>query len=218
MTDQELETAEGFVTPDVRMEFPGLRLRWLRLETRPPLDAREVRSRLRQLSDRGHGAGVVAMRTRPIHRAYRAFFRQTGLDPDVQRPPAEQAAASRLMRGELSAPDALGGALLIALVETGVPVWALDGESIHHRGLGIRQTGEGERMGEGSHDAALRPGRLVVADEASIHGLLFGSLAAGHEPGRSTRRLALFSVGVGGVPDIHVEEALWVAVEALAGG
>jgi DNA/RNA-binding domain of Phe-tRNA-synthetase-like protein len=216
--DRELDTAEGFVAPDVRFEFPGLRLRWLRLESPPRLDSREVQSRLRHLSDRFHGAGVVAMRTRPIHRAYRAFFRQTGLDPDLQPPPAEQAAASRLMRGELSARDALHGALLIALVETGVPVWALDGDRIHDGGLGIRQTGEGETMGEGQQSAPMRPGRLVVADEVCVHAVLFGALARGHEADRSTRRVALFAVGVAGVPDMHLEEALWGAVQALAGG
>jgi DNA/RNA-binding domain of Phe-tRNA-synthetase-like protein len=210
----ELATSEGFVSPEVGSELPGLRLRWLRLETEARPDAREVRARLRQLSDRIHGAGVIAMRTRPIHRAYRAFFRQTGLDPDLQRPPAEQAATVRLMRGELSAPDALHGALLIALVETGVPVWALDADQVHDGGLGIRQTGEGERLG----DTLLRPGRLVVSDEVSIHALLFGGLDRSHEADGSTPRVALFAVGVDGVPDMHLEEALWLATQALAGG
>jgi DNA/RNA-binding domain of Phe-tRNA-synthetase-like protein len=210
----ELATIEGFVSPDVGFELPGLRLRWLRLQIESRPDSREVRARLSHLSDRIHGTGVIGMRTRPIHRAYRAFFRQTGLDPDLQRPPAEQAATARLLRGELSAPDALHGALLIALVETGVPVWALDADRVHDDGLGIRQTGEGERLG----DIPLRPGRLVVFDEASIHALLFGGLAPGHEADPSTPRLALFAVGVDGVPDMHIEEALWVAVQALAGG
>jgi DNA/RNA-binding domain of Phe-tRNA-synthetase-like protein len=215
--ERELETIEGFVAPEVRFEFPGLRLRWLRLEAAARVDSREVRSRLRQLSDRIHGAGVVAMRTRPIHRAYRAFFRQAGLDPDLQRPPAEQAATLRLLRGELSAPDAVQGALLIALVETGVPVWALDCSHIAEGALGIRQTGEGERMGQGEHSVPLRPGRLVVADAVCVHALLFGELAPGHEAGRATPRLGLFTVGVEGVPAMHLEEALWVALEVLGG-
>ena len=33
-----------------------------------------------------------------------------------------------------------------------------------------------------------------------------------------TRRLALFSVAVDGVPSIHIEEALWMAVEVLTAG
>ena len=48
-----------------------------------------------------------------------------------------------------------------------------------------------------------------------IHGLLFGELAPGHAATARTKRIALFSVGVEGVPAIHVEEALWVCAEAL---
>ncbi len=216
--NRELDASDGCLSPDVRSEFPGLRLRWLDLPGPARPDSRDVRARLRLLSDRIHGAGVVAMRTRPIHQAYRAFFRQTGLDPDLQRTPAEAAATSRLMRGELSAPDALRGALLIALVETGVPVWALDGERVGDSRLGIRETGEGERLGEDPHRSPLRPGRLVVADDACVHALLFGELASGHEPRPSTRRVVLFAVGVDGVPGIHLEEALWVAVQTFVGG
>jgi hypothetical protein len=31
----------------------------------------------------------------------------------------------------------------------------------------------------------------------------------------ATRRVALFSIGVDGVPAIHVEEALWICAELL---
>jgi hypothetical protein len=31
----------------------------------------------------------------------------------------------------------------------------------------------------------------------------------------STDRIVLFAVGVDGVPAIHIEEALWVCIEAL---
>jgi DNA/RNA-binding domain of Phe-tRNA-synthetase-like protein len=216
--DPDFPSAEGFVAPDVSLELPGLRLRWLCLEIAPRRDSGEARSRLRELSNRFHGADVVAMRAKPIHRAYRAFFRHTGMDPDLQPPPAEQVAKSRLVRGELSAPDVLRGALLIALVETGVPVWALDAGRVHGAGLGIRLSVEGEVMGKGQGSVTLRPGRLVVADECHIHALLFGELAPGHCADRSTRRVALFTVGVDGVSEMHLEEALWVAMEALAGG
>jgi hypothetical protein len=48
--------------------------------------------------------------------------------------------------------------------------------------------------------------------------MLFGEVAAGHGAGSRTRRIAAFSVGVEGVPAIHVEEALWVCAEALRSG
>ena len=64
--------------------------------------------------------------------------------------------------------------------------------------------------------AELRPGgRLVVCDARSIHAVLFGPIVPGHEVGNRTRRVTLFSVAVDGVPSIHVEEALWLTVDAL---
>jgi DNA/RNA-binding domain of Phe-tRNA-synthetase-like protein len=163
------------------------------------------------LSDRYRGATVVAMRTQPIPHAYRSFYRQIGLDPDVNRIPSEQAALSRLLAGRFVSHDLLSDALLIALIETGVPVWALDADRVDARGLGIRVTEPGERFGA----AALPGGLLVVADRRTVHALLFGEIAAGHEALARTVRTTLFAVGVDGVPAIHVEEALWVAVEAL---
>jgi hypothetical protein len=60
-------------------------------------------------------------------------------------------------------------------------------------------------------------GRLVVADARVIHAQLFGDVVAGHRPGPRTTRLTLYTVGVDGVPMMHLEEALWVSVEALGG-
>ena len=63
-----------------------------------------------------------------------------------------------------------------------------------------------------------RPDRLIVADARCVHALLFGPIAPGHEVRQRTTRAVLFSVGVEGVPAIHVEEALWVTVEVLTAG
>ena len=93
---------------------------------------------MRELSDRYRGAGVVAMRTQPIPHAYRTFFRQVGVDPDAARIPSEAAAVGRLLKGGFEARDAVADALLIALVETGVPVWALDADVVDCGSLGIR--------------------------------------------------------------------------------
>jgi DNA/RNA-binding domain of Phe-tRNA-synthetase-like protein len=153
------------------------------------------------------------MRTQPIPHAYRVFFRHIGLDPDAVRIPSEEAAVARLLRGGFHSKDLLADALLIALVETGVPVWALDADAVEAGGLGIRITGQGERFGTVSQPLA--PGRLVVADARRVHALLFGSIAPGHGANAGTERIALFSVGVDGVPAIHVEEALWTCGEVL---
>lgn len=209
----ELRAAAGFVAPQIRDEFPGLRLDWLTVDCRHPRDSpREVKRRLRSLSNRYRGASVVAMRTQPIPHAYRTFFRQIGLDPDTNRIPSEAAAVTRLLRGGFTPSTLVDDARLIALIETGIPLWALDASFVDPGGLGIRTTVAGDRLGP---ELTLISGRLAVADAASVHALLFGDVAAAHAVGPRTERVALYAVSVEGVPAIHVEEALWVCVEVL---
>lgn len=210
----ELVAAPGFVEPRLKAELPGLTLAWMTVESRAGGAPQWVRQRLRALSDRVAGASVVAMRTQPIPHAYRAFFRQIGLDPDAARIPSEEAAVARLLHGSFRSTDLLSDALLIALVETGVPVWALKADLVDPGGLGIRTTERGEHFGTVSQQ--LPPGRLVVADATSIHALLFGSLAPGHGASARTSRVALFAVGVKGVPAIHIDEALWTCGDVLS--
>ena len=214
MNDElDLVAAPGFIEPRLKAEFPGLQLFWLTVQPSRRGSPRAVKQRLRLLSNRFHGASVVAMRTQPVPHAYRAFFRQVGLDPDASRIPSEQAAVTRLLHGGFRSAGLLADALLIGVVETGVPVWALDADLIDVGGLGIRTTAAGERLG--SVQPALPEGRLVVADAERVHGLLFGPLAPGHQAASKTRRVTLFAIGVDGVPAIHIEEALWICGDVL---
>jgi len=215
--DVELQAAAGSISPELRAEFPGLRLDWVTSAVRKRDSPPEVRRRLRDLSNRYRGASVVAMRTWPIPRAYRTFFRQIGLDPDTSRPPGEEAALGRLFHGSFRSHGRVADALLVALVETGVPVWALDADRVHAGGLGIRTTTESERLGAGPLARYLPAGTLIVADAVAIHSVLFGDQAPDAAVSRSTARILLYAVSVAGVPAIHVEEAFWLAVEALGG-
>ncbi len=178
--EAELGAAEGFLDPELSAEFPGLTLRWLTVGARVGPSTRELKGRLRALSNRFRGESVVAMRTHSIPRAYRVFFRQIGLDPDVTRVPSEQVAVSRLLHGRLVPRDVIADALLIAVVETGVPVWALDADAVAAGGLGIRSSAAGERLGSGEGGPPLAAGRLVVADSRCVQAVLFGELARGH--------------------------------------
>jgi hypothetical protein len=45
--------------------------------------------------------------------------------------------------------------------------------------------------------------------------VLFGDIARDAAVVSATRRIALFAVQVAGVPDMHVEEALWSCAETL---
>jgi hypothetical protein len=191
--------SEGIVAPEVRDEFPGLRLQHITVAVRRRPSPPEIVARLRELSNRYRGAGVVTMRTKPIPQAFRAFFRQIGLDPDVRRIPSEDVAVSRLLHGEFRTVDLISDACLIALIETGVPVWALDADVVNETGLGI----------------AIAAGALVVADGVAVHAELFADPPAGHGVGSRTRRVTLFGVAVDGVPAIHLDEALWCALDAL---
>jgi DNA/RNA-binding domain of Phe-tRNA-synthetase-like protein len=213
--DLDLRAAPGFVQPELRAEFPALRLDWVTVEGRPGPSPREVSRRLRDLSSRYRGAGVIAMRAQPIPHAYRAFFHQVGLDPDVTRVPIEDVALARLLHGGFRSTNLVDDGRLIALVETGVPVWALDAAFLDPGGLGIRTTVLGDRLGSADRANDLAPGRLVVADAQCVHAVLFGDIAPGHEVGSRTERIALFAIGVAGVPAIHIEEALWLSAEVM---
>jgi DNA/RNA-binding domain of Phe-tRNA-synthetase-like protein len=217
VTDREpisLSPAAGVIAPDVAAEFPGLRLDWVMVEARARPSPPALRRRLKELSNRYRGASVVTMRTKPIPQAFRAFFRQIGLDPDVDRIPSERVAVTRLLHGGFRSVDVVADACLVALIETGVPVWALDGDIVDQHGLGIRTTTETdtEQFGELRY---LAPGSLAVADQSAVHAVLFEDPAPGHGVGTRGTRVVLFSVGVDGVPGIHIEEALWISVELL---
>jgi DNA/RNA-binding domain of Phe-tRNA-synthetase-like protein len=207
--------ATGVVAPELSAEFPGLRLCWTELDARVRGSSPGVRRRLRELSDRYLGAGVVAMRTQPIPHAYRAFFRQVGLDPDAARIPSEEAAVRRLLQGGFQSRDTVRDALLIALIETGVPVWALDGRVVKVDSLGIRTAVVGDRLRSTPDGMVFSAGQLVVADAVRVHAALFGPPAPDHSPGPRTNRVVLFAVAVDGVPAIHVEESLWVATDVI---
>lgn len=216
--DPGIAVVSGFVEPRLRAEFPGLRLDFVAAQARKRDSPPELKRRLLDLSSRYRGASVIAMRTQPIPHAYRAFFRQIGLDPDITRIPSEEAAVARLLHGQFRPENLIDDALLLAVIETGVPVWALDGELVDAGSLGIRVTAGGERLGSSEYADYLSEGRLAVGDAHQIHALLFGELAPGHEVTPRTRNVVLFAVGVEGVPAIHIEEALWVCVEALQTG
>jgi hypothetical protein len=208
---------EGWVDHVVAAEFPELRLRWMRRAAPGRRSPAGLRRQLERLSSRFGGAQAISMRRDPIPHAYRVFFRSIGLDPDETRTPIEAAAAERLFEGAFVSRGHLADALLVALVETAVPLWAVDAAALDGP-LGIRTARAGERLGEGPYAGDLPAGRLVVADAGQPVAVLFGPLAPAVLPGPETRELRIFSVQVAGVPEIHVEEALWLCAEGLDAG
>jgi DNA/RNA-binding domain of Phe-tRNA-synthetase-like protein len=205
----------GLVAPALAAEHPGLRLAWTEVETVPGPTPPELRARLRAMADRMGGAQALALRTREVPHAYRVFFRHVGIDPDVVRTPAEAVALRRLERGGLPPQDLVADALTVAVIETGVGVWAFDAARVVGA-LAVREAVGGEPLGRGEEPPRLPAGRLVIADEAGPLAVLFDEPAPGAAVTKATRRIALVAVAVPNVPDLYVEEALWTAWDILA--
>ena len=200
MSAAEPPLSSGEVAPEVAEEFPALRLWWTELPVVPGRSPEGVRERLRALSDRFRGPEAIAMRTKPIPWAYRVFFRHIGIDPDEHRTPVEALAVERLRAGAFKSAGLVEDALVLATMETGVPLWAADAASLPGE-LGIAIGAEG---------------KLAVVAGAEIVTQLFSPVPQPFAITRETRTATVFAIAVSGVPDIHVEEAIWQVNEVLA--
>jgi DNA/RNA-binding domain of Phe-tRNA-synthetase-like protein len=205
----------GWVADEVADELPGLGLYASTIAATPGRSPSWVRERLRLLSDRYRGSRAVALRREAVPHAYRVFYRHVGMDPDAERTPIEAAVLERLLRGGFRSQNLVDDALTIAVVETGVPVWALDAGTLEGE-LGIRVAAAHETLGRADGALPLTRGRLVVADGRSPVALLFGEVGRGHAVTGATGTITLFSLQVTGVPQIHVEEALWTVQSILS--
>ena len=210
--DWEPAPEQGWVAPHVAAEFPGLGIACDHRRRQAPARApRSVRGRLRELSDRFYGSHAIHLRERPIPWAYRVFFRQIGLDPDRTRTPIEQLVLERLEDGAFKSVGMPQDALNVAIVETGVALRAFDGEQVGR--LCIRDAAPGESLPEQPDELA--QGTLVIADERGPIGRLFGEPVEWSGIERVSRRLTIVAIQVNGVPQISVDEALWMAVSTL---
>ena len=207
----ELELTRGFVDATLRAEFPELGLVYTEVPVRPRRSPQSVRARLRLASDRFTGAKAVALRQQPIPWAYRVFFRHVGIDPDERRTPIEAIALERMRAGGFRSRNLVDDALLLATLETGVPVLAFDAAAVDGE-LGLRVSPGGEQLG----DVPLSAGQVVVADSSRALAVLFGDTGDGCAVQRTSERMVLAGVRVKGVPEVSVEEALWIAAETVS--
>ncbi len=204
----------GWIDAPLSEEFPGLALRYLLIERGSGRSPAALKQRLKDLAQRFSGGTVINLRHQPIPWAYRVFFRHIGLDPDEQRTPVEEVALKRMREGGFPSSNLLDDALTIAIAESGVALRAFDADRVEGR-LGIRPSTSGEQL-EG-RPGELPTGTLLIADERRPVALLFGALAAGRGVRKETKRTLLCSIQVKGVPDIAVEEGLWLAAGVIRG-
>lgn len=216
-----LEASAGWCAREVEEELPGLGVASVAVDlpaALSPLSSapQPLRDRLATLADRFNGARAIAVRREPVPSAYRVFFRHMGIDPDSRPTPIEAAVRQRLMDGGFFSRNLLEDALLVSLVDTGVPVWALDADAVDGP-LGIRLSGEGETLGDGREAHTLEAGRLVLADSVAALAVLFERPARSCGVQSRSRRVVLYALEVPGVPIVCVEEALWICRSTLVG-
>ena len=210
--EAETPPQRGWVEPALRNEFPGLALVLAEVHARSGRSPDGVKRRLRHLSDITHGGRALAQRREPIASAYRIFFRQIGIDPENFRPPGEAAMLERMRAGRFKSRNTLDDALTVAVVETGVAVRAFDADRIQGD-VGLRVSRREEKLG--GDGLELPEGTIVISDERHALALIFGDTAPERGVSPDTARIALCAVQVGGVPDINVEEALWICSDIL---
>jgi DNA/RNA-binding domain of Phe-tRNA-synthetase-like protein len=204
--------SRGWSAPEVAAEFPELSLVTTEVAGGGGRTLPHVRERLRLLSSRFTGPRAVTLRQEAVPWAYRVFFRQVGIDPDVRRTPIEQIAIDRLTHGGFKPGGRVQDALLIATLETAVPVLAFDANRVEGE-VGLRLSRRGEKLGEGGR--SLAGSQIVIADQARTLAVLFGDTAESVLPGKMTEAILLVAIRVKGVPALSVEEALWSAAELL---
>jgi DNA/RNA-binding domain of Phe-tRNA-synthetase-like protein len=210
--NREPRPRQGWVAPHIAAEFPGLGIAWIDLDAASGRSSDGIKRRLRDLSDRFYGSQAIQIRERPIPWAYRVFFRQIGLDPDRTRTPIEQLVLDRLHDGAFKSQGLPADALTVATMETGIALRAFDAERLEGD-LCIRDSAPGEALP--GQPGELAQGTLTVADDRGPIGLLFGAVGEGYEAGPQARRLTVAAIQVQGIPQIAVDEALWLVGATL---
>jgi DNA/RNA-binding domain of Phe-tRNA-synthetase-like protein len=211
---EEFEAAPepGWVDKALAEEFPGLSIVSTTVSVGAGRSNEALRERLRGLSDRFGGAQAIQLRQQAIPWAYRVFFRHIGLDPDQQPTPIEQLALERMRGGRFKSENRVEDSLVIAMVESGVSLQAFDADRVEGR-LGLRLSAENE--GFEGRVSPLPEGTIVIADERRPLAVLFGKTAEGLGVGSKTQRTVLVAIGVRGVPDVALEEGIWIAASAM---
>lgn len=209
---QEAVPERGWVDPLLAEELPGIGVFHLLVESGSGRSPRHVKEQLKELAGRFSGAQAINLRHQAIPWAYRVFWRHIGLDPDEQRTPVEEVALERMRKGGFPSQNLLDDALTIAIAESGVALRAFDADRVEG-GIGVRTSAEDEPL-EG-RPGPLPTGTLVIADERRPLALLAGAIAAGRGVSPKTKRTLLVALQVRGVPEIAVEEALWLAAGTM---
>lgn len=202
----------GWVARELAEEFPGLEVYWLTVAARPAKTPDAVRRRMRELAGRITGAKVVQSRQDSVPWAYRVLWRRLGVDPDSDRTPVEALMVQRLEHGGLPSRGMPTDAIVVATLETGVPIVVADAAKLTGS-PGLRPAAVGETVG--GVEGGLRSGEVVYADEQAPLARLDGQVAADRQVDDRTTTMLVCALAASAVSQIEVDEALWIAADML---
>lgn len=205
----------GWIAPELADEHPGLGLYWLTVDARPGRTPHAVRERMRALAGRITGASVIHSRQDSVPWSYRVLWRRLGVDPDVDRTPVEGLMVQRLEHGGLPSRGLPNDAIVVATLETGVPVVVADADKLAGS-PGLRPALARETLG--GVEGALRRGEIVYADERAPLARLDGEVATDRAVGDGTTAMAVCALAAAAVAQIEIDEALWIAADMLEAG
>ena len=213
-TGEEEIAVRGSVDPGLSEEFPGLYLRYLRVERGSGKSAGTEAAPAAALRSLRRPPGDRDAESRPIPGLTASSIRHIGLDPDEQPTPVEALTLERMIKGGFVSQQPARRRADDRDHRVG-----RGGEGLRRRPLGARRSRSGRATrGRSSRagPANCPHGTLVIADESRPVSLLFGATASGRGVTPATERTGLVAVGVAGVPEIAVEEALWLVADAIA--
>jgi DNA/RNA-binding domain of Phe-tRNA-synthetase-like protein len=124
----------------------------------------------------------------------------------------EQISLDRMKGGRFRSQNRLDDAIVIATMETGAAIRAFDADRVSGR-LGLRLSAPEESF-EG-RSSSLPGGTIVIADEQRPLEVLFGASAKSALVTAKSKRTLLAAIQVKGVPEVALEEALWLAASAM---
>jgi DNA/RNA-binding domain of Phe-tRNA-synthetase-like protein len=206
---------QGWIADELAAEFPGLGVYWLVVDARPGKTPKPVRERMRVLAGRISGATVVQSRQDSVPWSYRVLWRRLGVDPETDRTPVEELMVQRLEHGGLPSRGMPADAVVVATLETGVPVLVADAAKLAGS-PGLRPATTGETLG--GVEGMLRTGEVVYADERAPLARLDGRVAVDHAVDGGTTTMAVCALAAPAVSQIEIDEALWIAADMLEAG
>lgn len=197
----DIDAEDGWVDHVVAREFPQLRMRYTVIDAGPVKSPIEMQHRLNDISTRFRGQKAMELPSKPIPSAYRVFQRQVGLNPETHPSPIEAISRDRILRGTFLSRDRLRDALLIATIESQIAISVIDADTVELP-LGIRQV-------RADDSTELPGGTLALADADGVIAELLGPPEPAHEVHLHTKRTVVAAIGVAGIADWMLDDALW---------